>query len=322
MVLTGDLLPSADLIYNLGSTGSRWNDIHVGTGSIYMGDLKLSVSENHPGLTGPTLMVSGNILPTQDNTFSIGSANARVKSLTMGPGTIFIGPTGSIGNDPNGIIYTEFGFAAPTIVLGATIPGATGTVGGGVRMTLASETGPIQYQQLDNNGSPTGTLFSIKTVDSTGPTGSTGPAGPTGMTGNTGATGNIGSTGPTGAIGATGDMGPGILIGNSAPDSGTGTFGQLFYNRSSNILYGPKLNAGIKINSPYNNTNFAYYITDDDENDTNIYEITTGAPYPSPNTLNIANLLKSGTIILSAFFQSLSILINNPYIFACSCKIL
>ena len=77
-------------------------------------------------------------------------------------------------------------------------------------------------------------------------------------------------------------MGPGILIGNSAPDSATGTFGQLFYDQNSNILYGPKLNAGIKINSPYNNTNFAYYITDDDE-DTNIYAVANGAPYPSPS---------------------------------------
>jgi len=205
MVLTGDLLPAEDLTYNLGSTGARWNHIHVGTGSIYMGDLKLSVSDNQPGLTGPTLLINGNILPTQDNTFSIGSTNARVRSLTMGPGTIFIGPTGSIGNDPNGIIYTEYGFAAPTIVLGATIPGATGPVGGGVRMTLGGTTGPIQYQQLDNNGSPTGTLFSLKTVDSTGPTGSTGYTGYTGYTGHTGANSVV--TGPTGANGTPGTSG-------------------------------------------------------------------------------------------------------------------
>jgi collagen type VII alpha len=208
LVLTGDLLPSADLTYNLGSTGLRWNDIHVGTGSIYMGDLKLSVDNTYPGTIGPTLLVNGNILPSQDNVFNIGGTNARVKSLIMGPGTIFIGPTGTIGNDPNGIIYTQYGFAAPSIVLGATIPGSTGPVGGGVRMTISDTTGPIQYQLLDNNGSPTGTLYSLSTTNNTGSTGMTGPTGMTGMTGPTGMTGASSTvTGPTGIPGTPGISG-------------------------------------------------------------------------------------------------------------------
>jgi hypothetical protein len=127
--------------------------------------------------------------------------------MHIGPGTVFIGPTGTIGNDDNGIIYTEFGFAAPSFVLGATIPGATGIVGGGVRLTLTGTTGPIQYQQLDNNGLPTGALYNLSTTSNTGPTGDTGATGNTGDTGPTGDTGATGDTGPTGHTGPTGDTG-------------------------------------------------------------------------------------------------------------------
>jgi hypothetical protein len=69
-----------------------------------------------------------------------------------------------LGNDPNGIVYAEYGFAAPTVVLGATIPGATGPVGGGVRLTLTGPTGPIQYQQLTPQGGPTGTVYTLATT--------------------------------------------------------------------------------------------------------------------------------------------------------------
>ena len=236
LTLAGDLIPASDLTYSLGSTGSRWHDIHVGTGSIYMGNLKLSSSDSIVGLQGSSLVISGNIIPAIDNTFNIGDVNNRIKSMHLGPGTIFIGPTGTIGNDPNGIIYTEYGFAAPTIVLGATIPGATGAVGGGVRMTLAGSTGPIQYQLLDNNGSPTGILYSLSTTNNTGATGSTGPTGmngaigPTGWTGFTGMTGAIGPqgaastiTGPTGAQGEPGTSGGLTLYLDTAGGAYSGT---------------------------------------------------------------------------------------------------
>jgi hypothetical protein len=85
-------------------------------------------------------------------------------------------------------------------------------------MTLADTTGPIQYQVVDNNGSPTGTLYSLSTTNNTGSTGMTGPTGmtgaastitgPTGMTGHTGMTGAASTiTGPTGAIGTPGISG-------------------------------------------------------------------------------------------------------------------
>jgi hypothetical protein len=166
MTIAGDIVPAANDTYSLGSTGSIWKDIYVGTGSLYLGNTKLSA-------TGTDLIIHGNILPSSNEQFSIGSTGSRIKELHMGPGTIFIGPTGTLGNDDNGIVYAQQGFAAPNYVIGATIPGATGPVGGGVRLTLTGATGPIQYQQLDANGGPTGPVYSLATVgssESLGPT--------------------------------------------------------------------------------------------------------------------------------------------------------
>ena len=164
MTIAGDILPAADITYSLGSTGTRWNDLYVGTGSVHIGNAVLSA-------TGTALLLNG----------TLGTFTQPVAEVYIGPGTVFIGPTGTLGNDDNGIIYTEFGFAAPTIVLGATIPGATGIVGGGVRLTLTGATGPIQYQQLTSDGSPTGPVRSLLVDQQTGPTGPTGVAGQNGV---------------------------------------------------------------------------------------------------------------------------------------------
>ena len=160
LAITGDLhmssingiIPQANF-YNVSTNSVYTHDITIGAGSI---------SATGPtGPTGPNMFFTGNLIPSADNTFSIGTTGAAIKELIMGPGTVFIGPNGSIGNDPNGIIYTSQGFASPTVVLGATIPGATGPVGGGVRMTLTGATGPIQYQQLDAVGGVTGPMYSL-----------------------------------------------------------------------------------------------------------------------------------------------------------------
>jgi hypothetical protein len=184
-------VPTVTDTFSLGSTGAIWKDIYVGTGSLYLGDAKLSS-------TGSDLVIYGNIVPASNEAFSIGSTGSRIKELHMGPGTVFIGPTGTLGNDSNGIIYAQQGFAAPTLVLGATIPGATGPVGGGVRLTLTGPTGPIQYRQLDENGGPTGTLY---TVAHTVPGSDAAiPSGFTGALNGGASTVNLTNDGPTGTL--------------------------------------------------------------------------------------------------------------------------
>jgi hypothetical protein len=172
LTLEGDLIPSADNTYSLGSTGTRWKGLYVATGSIHIGDATLSA-------TGTSIIFNGDLIPSTTNTFSLGSVNNLVKSVHMGPGTVFIGPTGTLGNDPNGIIYAEYGLAAPTIALGASIPGTTGPVEGGVRLTLSGTTGPIQYQHIGVGGIAEGPIRTLLTQDFQ----NEGPTGPTGVMG-------------------------------------------------------------------------------------------------------------------------------------------
>jgi hypothetical protein len=163
-------------VYSLGSTGTRWQDIYVSTGSIHIGAATLSA-------TGTAIIFNGDLIPATTNAFSVGNADNLLKSMHIGPGTVFIGPTGTLGNDDNGIIYSQYGFAAPTLALGASIPGATGFVEGGVRISLTGSTGPIQFQHIGTGGVGNGPVYTLLTSDTqnTGPTGYTGPVGANGI---------------------------------------------------------------------------------------------------------------------------------------------
>ena len=51
MQVSGDILPGADLTYNLGSTGLQWHSLFVGTGSIHVGNATI-------GASGTSLVIS------------------------------------------------------------------------------------------------------------------------------------------------------------------------------------------------------------------------------------------------------------------------
>jgi collagen type VII alpha len=52
--VTSHIIPSVDLTYDLGSTSSQWRSLYVGTGTIYIGGIPLTVT------TSGTLVVDGN----------------------------------------------------------------------------------------------------------------------------------------------------------------------------------------------------------------------------------------------------------------------
>ena len=147
---------------------------------------------------GEQLDISGNIVPTQSNVYSLGYTGLRWKEVYMGPGSLNIaGPTGAIpatiGSNLSGIAYSQFGFATPFINVGPAIDplAILGTVGGwqiyGTGPTGGNYTDLVC--QLINTGGIglTGPVFSLINNNS-----------PTGATGLTGATGPSGPTGPTG----------------------------------------------------------------------------------------------------------------------------
>lgn len=218
---------------NTGSTCPTGISVYTssyGTGSAVVVDLNTDMIYKNNILTIPDstqIRVSGNIIPTITNTFSLGITGSTWKEVYVGPGTINIsGPTGSnivgkVGTNRDGIVYTEFGFATPFINVGPAIDpfSPVGTIGG----WHIYSTGPsgtiddIVVQQINNTGGFTGPIYSLISGGKTGPTGLTGQRGFTGSTGAIGATGLMGptglvgsatNTGATGSIGATGQMGP------------------------------------------------------------------------------------------------------------------
>ena len=138
--------------------------------------------------------VSGSILPTLSNTFSLGATGQHWKEIYVGPGSLNIqGPGGSfatLGSDSQGIAYTEHGFATPFVNIGPSqlTPSAVGGWSIGPTGTQGSVDYDLIAVQIDpSTGDKSGPSHSLVH----GTTGSTGITGITGMTGLTGPAGQF-----------------------------------------------------------------------------------------------------------------------------------
>ena len=153
----------------------------------------------------------GDLIPAQDDVFSLGSSTYRWKGLQLGPGTLYIEDQVT-------------GLQAGLTVNGGTllIDGADSLRIGNIRLTTNGIESVLSDQDITiGNITDRGyALFArgIKFPDGTiqtsailqglkGDTGATGATGPQGIKGDTGATGSQGLTGATGATGATGGSG-------------------------------------------------------------------------------------------------------------------
>jgi hypothetical protein len=173
-----------------GPTGTI-NISGVGTGSILLRNNTGGINySNIASINEIQMDISGNIVPTLSNVFSLGLTGSRWKEVFMGPGSLNIaGPSGSsvpatIGSNLSGIAYSQFGFASPFLNVGPNISATAplGTIGG----WQISGTGPtggnfnnLVTQLIDNTtGGLTGPIYSLL--------GNTGPTGPTGIQGTSG----------------------------------------------------------------------------------------------------------------------------------------
>lgn len=145
-------------------------------------------------LTDSTLQIPGDMIPSANNTYSLGRTGARWKEVLVGPGSINIsGPEGftgsaTIGTDAAGLIYTEFGFATPKLIVGPgqLTPQALGGWQVGPTGTQGTDDYKLVAQELQANGSgPTGPMYVLAPTPTsyTGATGFTGVTGPTGPAG-------------------------------------------------------------------------------------------------------------------------------------------
>jgi hypothetical protein len=161
----------------------------------------------------PTLWksVSEDILPTEDNVFSIGSLTKRWKSLQLGPGTLYI--QDQVTGAQAGLTVN-----AGTLLL----DGADSLRIGNVQLTKTGIKSLLPDQDLTIGAFgdqgylslaralkfPDGTTQSTAMLNGlTGPQGASGPQGPQGVSGTAGATGPAGATGAQGVQGATGAQG-------------------------------------------------------------------------------------------------------------------
>jgi hypothetical protein len=167
---SGDIIPCGDLLHSLGTTSHRWADAHIGGGSLYIGNTTTpAVLGTTAGTSGEDFLITGSVIPSTSLAYNLGTTSQRWAEAFIGPGTLNIaGPSGSeatIGTDLAGIIYTQSGFATPTVVVGPS-PGATGAVGGwlvGPTGTAGSTSYDLIAQENVNTafGGTTGPAYSL-----------------------------------------------------------------------------------------------------------------------------------------------------------------
>ncbi|NCZ68518.1 MAG: hypothetical protein EBY84_08565, partial [Acidimicrobiia bacterium] len=171
--------------------------------------------------------VTGDLIPSADNIFTLGTSTFRWKSLELGPGTIFIEDVGT-GKQAgisvqDGVLLID---GADTLRLGNVQLTATGlrsilrsqdiTIGQpGDSGYLALATG-IRFPDGSTLTSANG-LSAAGVRGATGATGGTGAAGAQGPAGVAGATGAQGPAGAAGAAGATGAAGVAGATGAQGP---------------------------------------------------------------------------------------------------------
>lgn len=147
----------------------------------------LITNENGKGqwveLTNTNLVTGPNIIPAQDNLYTLGTPENRWNSISVGGGTIYI--TDAI---------TEQEVAL--------------TVSDGVFLLNGVVQAQLPNLGVENITFSDNTIQSTAAQGITGPTGHSGTNGSQGAAGATGATGSTGATGPTGPTGHIGDTGP------------------------------------------------------------------------------------------------------------------
>ena len=171
------------------------------------------------GIQGPTGFFEGQVksdlIPDQDNVYSIGSADYRFKDLFVSANTLYVGEA-SIGSSGTEILLpagsTIGGVNPGTIVIKGAVDNTSelptdALVGDGYIIEQNLWVAIVDNPPDVNGWSDVGEIKGPK--GDTGPTGSKGDIGNTGPKGDTGNTGNTGPVGPTGpSDGPTGPPGP------------------------------------------------------------------------------------------------------------------
>ena len=132
---TGNLLPTANVTYNLGSTNRRWKDLWLSNSTIYLGSATISATEGNLNLPD-NVYIGTAALSTHNNILSL-PANTIMAGMDL------------VVADPNGDISANGTVSAANITSGHTIS-SVGNVTGGNMLTggIVSATGNISGGNL------------------------------------------------------------------------------------------------------------------------------------------------------------------------------
>lgn len=121
-ITTGNILPAANVTYNLGSATQQWNSLYVSSNTIYLGGVPLSVS-------GGSLLVNNS--PVTADTGTVTFTNNQLKGASVGQtGTRIVYST-----DYNGSTYNSGGGTVNGFFLPASITG-TSSIAAGWTLTM------------------------------------------------------------------------------------------------------------------------------------------------------------------------------------------
>ena len=203
LTLAGNLLPSANITYDLGTTTQRWKDLWLSNSTIYLGNSQISANATAvtitnpaggttvlqgatPSITGSVVSASGNITGGNILTAGVVSATGNIT------GSYVIGNGSQLTGLPAG--YTNANLAT----LGSNVISTSGNVTSGNFLTggLISATGNVNVGNLINAGltSVTGNITGGNLTTAGIITVNSGGAATAIVNGASNAVGNIGST--------------------------------------------------------------------------------------------------------------------------------
>ena len=202
--ITTNIVPGANVTYDIGSSSRRWRDLYLSGNTIDLGGTAIKSTANGVSFTNAANAAAS--VPLSVSSIQLVSAGNVV---TLRASSTGLETVSNVGN--------AVPIGGATVTVANTIP----TTNNEGSMWLDSDTGDLRVYFGGNwagiGFGPQGATGIQGVIGSTGPAGATGIQGPTGLTGSTGpqgATGIQGNIGPSGATGVTGVTGATGIQGN------------------------------------------------------------------------------------------------------------
>ncbi len=110
----GNIIPSANVTYNLGSDSARWNDLYLSGNTIHLGNQ--TISSTNTGLTvnvdnlygnANVITMGASFIPDTNAQYDLGSAEYKIRHLFLSDNSLYIGNTNISAGTSNAIIFNS-----------------------------------------------------------------------------------------------------------------------------------------------------------------------------------------------------------------------